>query len=1087
MHQGIDRMPDLFVGGGEMGALMRAKDWSKTPLGPPQRWPQSLKTCVRIVLTSRQPMFVWWGDELINLYNDAYRAIVGGKHPEALGQPASMVWREIWDQAGPRAQNAMQRNEGTYDEALLLIMERNGYREETYYTFSYSPVPDDERGIGGIICANTDDTQRIIGERQLALLRELAARIPEARSIEDACRLGASALATNPRDLPFALVYLVDADRRRAVLAGASGVIAGDAAAPMEIPLDGPATWPLARVLTRGGVELVDLARFPTALPPGAWDTPPSHAALLPIAPQGHTGSAGVLVAGLNPYRLFDDGYQRLLNLVAGQFSAGIANAQAYEQERRRAEALAEIDRAKTAFFSNASHEFRTPLTLMLSPLEDMLVRNPTARNVISERRELELIHRNGLRLLKLVNTLLDFSRIEAGRVQALYEPVDLAALTAELASTFRSAMEKAGLQFVVDCPPLPFPVHVDRDMWEKIVLNLVSNAFKYTLDGKVEVALRPTSDASGVELRVRDTGVGIPAAELPRVFERFHRIEGQRGRTQEGTGIGLALVQELARLHGGTVGVESALGRGTAFTVSIPAGAAHLPAERVRAARALPAKAVTAAAFVEEALRWLPDEEPAEGSIVANDLPGLGLLATLGGERPTVLLADDNADMRGYVQRLLAARYKVETVGDGEAALAAARRRRPDLILSDIMMPRLGGIGLLRELRGDSELRDVPVILLSARAGEEASVEGLEAGADDYLTKPFSARELLARVRANLELAALRRDALRVENELRRQAELAQERAEAILASINDGFFTLDRDWRFTYVNAAAERIVGRSAGDLIGRNHWEEFPAAVGSAVETHFRRAMVERIDGAFENYYAPWRRWFDVRAYPARDGGISVYFQDITERKRAEDALRRLNETLEVQVIQRTSELQSKEARLRTIFETSYTYQGLIAPDGTLLDANATALAGIAATLRDVIGKPFWETPWFTGTPDMPEVVRAAVSRAGGGEVMRQEIHINLPVGGWRWFDFEVRPVRDRTGRVVAIVPEAVEITGRREAEEALRQSQKMEAIGQLTGGVAHDFNNLLQVIIGNLDALRRRSAEAEMLPLAVDVR
>ena len=218
---------EVLAGGGEMGARMRAFDWSRTPLGPVKAWPQTLRTCVRIVLTSRQPMFVWWGDALINIYNDAYRAIVGGKHPEALGQPASVVWREIWDQVGPRAEAAMRRNEGTYDEALLLIMERNGYPEETYYTFSYSPVPNDQGGTGGIICANTDDTQRLIGERRLALLRDLAASTAEARTVTDACALAARALATNPRDLPFALVYLIEPDERSAVLAGAAGIDPG--------------------------------------------------------------------------------------------------------------------------------------------------------------------------------------------------------------------------------------------------------------------------------------------------------------------------------------------------------------------------------------------------------------------------------------------------------------------------------------------------------------------------------------------------------------------------------------------------------------------------------------------------------------------------------------------------------------------------------------------------------------------------------------------------------------------------------------------------------------------------------------------
>ena len=243
----------------------------------------------------------------------------------------------------------------------------------------------------------------------------------------------------------------------------------------------------------------------------------------------------------------------------------------------------------------------------MLGPVEDAL--GDAAEPLSPQQRErMETAHRSGLRMLKLINTLLDFSRIEADRVQAVYEPTDLAASTAELASNFRSACEKAGLRLVVDCPPLPGPVYVDRDMWEKVVLNLVSNAFKFTLEGEIAVQLRPVDGAA--ELAVRDTGTGIPEAELPRIFERFHRVERSRGRTHEGTGIGLALVQELVKLHGGSVRAESTCGLGSTFTVSVPMGTAHLPADRIGASRALASTATGADAFVEEALRWLPDEE---------------------------------------------------------------------------------------------------------------------------------------------------------------------------------------------------------------------------------------------------------------------------------------------------------------------------------------------------------------------------------------------------------------------------------------------------------------------------------------------
>ncbi|TBR61138.1 histidine kinase [Westiellopsis prolifica IICB1] len=898
---------DIFAGGGEMGTLMRSLNWSQTPLGHVSEWPQSLKTCVRIMLTSRQAMFVWWGEELINLYNDAYRAIVGGKHPEVLGQPASHVWREIWDQVGPRAESAMLKNEGTYDEALLLIMERNGYPEETYYTFSYSPVPNDQGGTGGIICANTDDTQGIISERQLVLLRELAAKTADARTFEQACTVSASCLGTNPYDLPFAMIYLVDPDKQRVFLAGTCGIKRGHAAVPETVDIDSDSVWPFAEVIRTQNTSLVsNLAASFDNLPTGAWQQPPHQAVAVLIAPSGQTGKAGILIAGLNPFRLFDDNYKRFIDLISAQIAASIANAQAYEEERKRAEALAELDRAKTVFFSNISHEFRTPLTLMLGPLEETLAAAGHA-TLATQRQQLEMVHRNSLRLLKLVNTLLDFSRIEAGRVQAAYEPTDLAMLTTDLAAVFRSAIERAGMRLVVDCSPLPEKVYVDRDMWEKILLNLLSNAFKFTFEGEIVVALRYCRDH--VELEVRDTGTGIPAEEIPRLFERFHRVQGVRGRTYEGSGIGLSLVQELVRLHGGTIDVTSIINQGTSFTVSIPTGHAHLPneyldqgkAQHIKATRSLASTTIGAVSYVEEALRWLPEEAREQGSRGAGErthtevspLP-LHTSAPLPSSA-YILLADDNADMRDYVKRLLLSQgYEVETVADGEAALAAVSQQKPDLVLTDIMMPKLDGLGLLQELRANPNTRQTPIILLSARAGEESRIEGLETGADDYLIKPFSARELVARVEANLKMAQMRQEAAQREQELRIQTEAARNQTSNILESITDAFVAFDDQWRYTYVNEQATRLLHKTREELLGKQVWEEvFPGEVGNLAYHELHRAVREQVSVVFEEFGQSIGKWLEIHAYPSPDG-IAVYFRDITDRKRAEAERARLLE-------------------------------------------------------------------------------------------------------------------------------------------------------------------------------------------------
>ncbi len=747
----------LFPGDGELATLMRERDWSQSPLGPPEQWPQTLRAIVRVMLTSRFAIWLGWGSELTFLYNDAYRAMtLGAKHPGVLGRPTREVWAEIWPQIGPRLEKVLATGEATWDQALMLFLERSGYPEETYHTFSYSPIADDEGIIRGNLCIVSEETEQVIGGRRLGLLRELAAQLASGNTTKDVLAATERALGTGTRDVPFFLLYRFDDECRHAQLVSSSPLPAGTAGLYRTLDSTADSPWPVAALLARLEPILVEALPGGDEWPRGPWDRAPQSAVVMPVAQQGQTRPAGFFIAGLNPHRRFDDNYQSFVGLLVGQIAAGLSGALAYDAERRRAEALAELDRAKTVFFSNVSHEFRTPLTLILGSLEDL-----RDGGEIGQRAHypLAIAQRNGLRLLRLVNTLLDFSRIEAGRVQASFEPVDLAETTADLASVFRSAIERAGLRLVVDCPPVGEPVYVDRGMWEKVVLNLLSNAFKFTLEGEIEVRLARLAGGGAVQVSVRDTGIGIPEHELPHLFERFHRVEGASGRTHEGSGIGLALVHELVKLHGGTVTVASEPGRGSSFTVTLLLGTDHLPADRIlrRAAGTVAAAGATsggagsaAASVVEEALRWLPQEAEPPPLLALDDMaPMDGAAGPRGSE--AILLADDNADMRGYIRRLLEPRWHVETVSNGQQALAAARLRRPDLVISDIMMPEMDGFGLLQALRANPATRDVPVMLLSARAGEEARIEGIEAGADDYLVKPFSARELLARIEAQL------------------------------------------------------------------------------------------------------------------------------------------------------------------------------------------------------------------------------------------------------------------------------------------------------------------------------------------------
>ncbi len=584
-----------------MGGLMRAKDWSKTALGSPESWSPALRMMANFLLANRFPQLLWWGPQFCSLYNDAYIPILGAKHPWALGRPVSEVWKEIWHVLQPLIETPFYGGPATWMEDIPLEINRRGFFEETHFTIAYSPVPDETvpSGIGGVLATVHEITDKVIGERRVHALRELGAHSAEPKSAEEACSNVGKTLSSFPKDIPFLLLYLLDEKEPTAKRACCLGVDPNDRACPQSIDLHSHSEeiWPLSITRATEQIQLVENLKGKFEFPPqGLWTDAPTMTAVVPIRSNIQHQLAGFMVAGISSRIRFDQNYRDFLELMSNQIATMIANACAHEQERKRAEALAELDRSKTLFFSNISHELRTPLTLLLGPTESAL----SSKDGALAGADLEMVHRNELRLLKLVNTLLDFSRIEAGRLQATYEPTDLSSLTVDIASAFRSAMERVGLEFTVCCEPMEEPVYVDRRMWEKIVLNLLSNAFKFTFEGRVQLTLKRVAES--IELTVRDTGVGIAPDQLPRIFERFHRVENVRARTYEGAGIGLALVEELVKLHGGSVQAQSELGAGTSFCVTIPAGKIHLPADRIQAANSPSSTALSAAAYIEEA-----------------------------------------------------------------------------------------------------------------------------------------------------------------------------------------------------------------------------------------------------------------------------------------------------------------------------------------------------------------------------------------------------------------------------------------------------------------------------------------------------
>lgn len=1009
----FDHFPDWLIGGHEMGQRIRDFDWSQTPLGAREQWPTTLRTTISLVLNSTFPLALMWGPEHTLLYNDSYIPLCGSQHPDSLGQNFTHYWQSAWGIIGKSYEKALA-GEAAFLEDQQLFIDRRGYLEETFFTASFSPIRDESGCVVGVFHPVTESTSKILSQRRNRLLRELAICSHHSTYIETCLQHAAKVLAPAQQDLPFSLFYRLDRHLTMARLVAYTGIEANTAASPLVIDLQRAhhRIWPLRDTALGGyGLRLQDLNDRFSGLLLGPYPESVTQALLLPITPAGYDSPCCIIIAGISSRLPFNESYRSFYDLLASGLSTLIANAATHESEQQRIAALAAIDQSKNLFFNKISHEFRTPLTLLLAPLEDELNQHGDALPP-TRRKRLNIAHRNGLRLLKLVNTLLDFTRLETGRAKANFEATNLSSLTIELASSFRLPCERAGLMLEIHCPELGEPVYVDPDMWEKIVLNLLSNAFKFTLTGSIYINLNTLGPHA--VLTVTDTGCGINPEDLPHIFDSFYHCTNTISRSHEGAGMGLALVREMVRIHGGELQITSTPQIGSSFQISLPLGYKHLPKEQIRQQRLTSDVMSHAKPFVAEVLRWLPD--PDEPILVSQPA------ATHHKHRPRIVWADDNVDMRKYVLRLLRQDYDVEAVANGEEALAAILRQPPALILSDVMMPVMDGFELLKAIRKNEKTRTTPFILLSARAGEEARIEGLQAGADDYLVKPFSGKELQAKISSYVGLALLREETEQARREAERIEMLAA--SEAQLRMITDAvpalISYLDADERYVFNNLAYEHWFNRPRHSLYGQRIRDLLPAEAYQKVVPYIQKVLsgspasyeteARYHDGSIHNVHVSYVPDFGA---DNRVKGFFALITDTTEAKKAADALR------------------ASEQRYLTALNTMLEGCQIISHDWRYLYLNDSAIRHSHLSREFLIGKTMMEVyPQIEET----EVFQLLKQCMNDRQSARMENSFVYPDGSNAWFDLSIQPVDE--GLFIL----SIDITERKMAEEAMRESE-----------------------------------------------
>jgi signal transduction histidine kinase/CheY-like chemotaxis protein len=680
---------DLFVDSDPMAALMRGVDWGTTSLGPIETWPESLATAVDICMASRFPMAICWGPDLALLYNDAYRPILGAKHPAAIGRPCYEVWSELVPIIKPMFDSVIATGRATWSDDLLLPMERHGYLEEAYFTVSYSAVRGDKRLVAGLFVTVAETTQHVLGHRRLQLSSELARRSSHATGAEEACRLAADVFEEFHADVPASAIYLVEESEARLIATSRVDVQA------MRTVIDLAGASPVASVVRGARPEECDASAVLASHPEVG------RAIVLPIGRLGQERPSAVLVAGVNPRRELDDGYRDFFRFIARQIGTAITNATAYAEI---ANARAEAERANTvkdAFLAMLGHELRNPLSPILTALELM-----TARGAAGLEKERTIIDRQVRHLVRLVDDLLDVSRFTRGKIELHRARVDMADVVADGIETASPLLEQRCQRLEIEAPRAHPFVYGDRARLAQVVANLLTNAAKYT-DPKGRIHIAWAEEGRDVVLRVSDSGMGMAPELVPRVFNLFEQGARTIDRAAGGLGLGLAIVKSITSMHGGTVAATSeGPGRGSEFVVRLPL---MEPAHEAEASRS---------------------QDPGGARCQASTR--------------RVLIVDDNEDGADLLDVALQTMgHTTRVAHDGPEALEAARDFHPDVALIDIGLPVMDGYEVARRLRAMFDGACPKLVAVTGYGQESDRQRAREAGFDRHLVKPVELSRL--------------------------------------------------------------------------------------------------------------------------------------------------------------------------------------------------------------------------------------------------------------------------------------------------------------------------------------------------------